>query len=95
MASSLLPLCCMTLLAFSSRPIADVLISQDWSLGAQEEDKAKDWLLQYKHVALAHGIVRAATVVLLLSQLAGLSTAFTSLIRARAWALLYSMQVSH
>ena len=50
---------------------------------AQEEDKAKDWLLQYKHVAFAHGMFRAATVVLLLTQLAGISTAFTSLIRVR------------
>ncbi|KAK9821997.1 hypothetical protein WJX81_006322 [Elliptochloris bilobata] len=49
--------------------------------GRTEEDKAKDWLLQYKHVAFAHGVLRAATVVLLLSQLGGLSTAFASLIR--------------
>ena len=52
-------------------------------LPAQEEDKAKDWLLQYKHVAFTHGMFRAATVVLLLTQLAGISTAFTSLIRVR------------
>ena len=56
--------------------------SDEVALPAQEEDKAKDWLLQYKHVAFAHGMFRAATVVLLLTQLAGISTAFTSLIRA-------------
>lgn len=49
----------------------------------QEDDKAKDWLLQYKHVATAHAVFRAVTVGALLLQLGGLSTAFTAMIRVR------------